>query len=552
MPADQSKNELFLSQEFGIDNLDATRTALTTKETVLALSGDVAMDRLAQVAVLTAASILCRLGAYCPRIAVMVPADTTVAPGVPLLPTGAPFARALCQFMTSIQRPGRRSERHYRLAAPGDSFALAFVAGDVRVSAGHVLHAEYERWTGGFAAASRGVNYCGPNPFGALLAGALGAAAISRLLLSPFAASGTTFAPLPDRVVLSAYSYAQPDEPSTEPELPVTGVTLQPLEPLLIVGGGAVASGVAYALACLERVVGTLGCADDDPLDSTNLERHLVSTRTDIGVLKVDRLAGVFGDGRWNGLRLQPHGCRYENLSSRAWRTVVATVDKPEPRRRLQFDLPQILLNGGTVGPEYLVSRHDYGSGPCTECLYPVRPGVVESPAETLAAQTGLDPAEVTSLQATGARLTSGHIAQIIQRGALIFTPDALESARREGIAALSRAACTTATMRPELPVATIGFVAALPGLLLAAELVKEAISRETSTARPPLTADRSVFRADTFGDLAGELECVRPSRHCRCQTDVMRNAYRARWGSASVPVRTGHTNVNNCALEDQ
>lgn len=535
MQPDPSRNDLFLAQEMGVTDLQATRAQLTTTEIALVLSSELATDRLAQLTILTAANILCRLGPYCPRIAIVAPPHALVAPGVPLLPLDVPFDSTLGTFMASIQSPESRLDRQYRIGFSTSTYTAALVVGDVPVNAGHVLYADYNRWTGGFGGTPANLSYGGANPFGALLAGALGAAAISRLLLAPFAASDLVLTPLPDRVLLSAYSYGVPSDPSAEPDILGSGVDLESLDPLLLVGAGAVASGMVYALLCLPTAVGTLHVADDDVLDVTNLERHLVSTWAGIGTLKVDRIADTLADGRWNGVRLHPHPYHYDHLPSVTWRTVVATVDKPEPRRHLQFDLPQVLLNGATVGSEYLVSRHDYGPGPCAECLYPERPAIAQSPLKMLATQTGLEMDTVQHLQETGVALTEVQIAQIVAHGALVFPPEALAEARRTGISALLRAACTTATIRPGLPAATIGFVAALPGLLLAAELVKEAMRRGAATVRPPLVADRNVFRADTFGDLVGELEHARPSRQCRCQTDIMQATYRHKWEGQSA-----------------
>ena len=196
----------------------------------------------------------------------------------------------------------------------------------------------------------------------------------------------------------------------------------------------------------------------------------------------------------------------------------------------MQFDLPHALLNAGTVGPEFMVSRHDYGSGPCAECLYPERPRAVHAPAELLAVQSGLEVSEVAELLVSGRPLDAGQAEHVVRRGRLMFPPEVVARARTEGIRALTAVACTTAQVQQNLPAATIGFVAALPGLLLASELVKEATLRNQDGA-PPLLADRNVFRLDTFGSLKSELELSRPSRTCRCRETAMRSAYGRRWG---------------------
>jgi molybdopterin/thiamine biosynthesis adenylyltransferase len=530
MTADQSRAELFLQQELGVTDLAGARACLGEAEVVLAVSPEVAGDHLTQLALLTAANILCRLGPFCPSIAISAPEAARVAPSIPMLQPGAPLAPALCRFMTDVQRPADRPVRQNRIADPAESFALGFSLGGAGVPAARAIYGWYDRWAGGFRDTPAPLVYGGPNPFGALLAGALVATAISRLLLAQIAAHEAAPQPLPPTAALSAYSYTRPNRPSMEPDLPDI-VDLRQLEPMLLVGGGAVASGVAFALSSLPHLAGTVEVADDDVIDVSNLERHLISTWTDIGSPKAGRLASLFDSGAWNGLGFIGHESRYEALPHRAWRTVIATVDQAEPRRRLQFDLPRVLLNAGTVGSEFLVSRHDYSTGPCAECLYPERPTVARWPAEILAAQTGLELGEILKLQATGAPLDRAQVQRVTDQGGMVFSPETLERALIEGIGVLTEAACTTAKVRPTLLVATIGFVAALPGILLAAELVKEALARTPSSPGPPLESDRNVFRMDTFGDLSDSLDQARPSRDCRCRDDSMRRAYQQRWG---------------------
>jgi molybdopterin/thiamine biosynthesis adenylyltransferase len=616
MTTEQSRAELFLKQELGIDNPMSARKWLQNMKVALVLADDVAGERLGQIALLTSADILCRLGTYCPNIAVHAPDGLRVGAGVPLLARGAPLVDELLQFMTDVQDPLELPCRTYDRVKDGDTYDIMLVfgalsaaqasygnesqvaaaigqeeyiqdehfraqgeRGDVplltsriiqgigEVSARHIINGWYERWTGGFSLeeALLPITYRGANPFGALLAGALGATAVSRLLLGAVSDPASTPEKLPPLVSFSALSYSEPEQPELEPDLEEL-VDLRPLEPLLMVGGGAVASAVALALAAVLRIEGALDIADADHIDASNLERHLISRWSDIGVPKVSRTASLFTPGGAvggaNGLQVRYHLLWYEELPAQQWRTIIAAVDSADARRRLQFALPQVLINAGTVGSEFLVSRHDYTEGPCLECLYPERQAPARTQVDLLSAQTGLEPEEVLVLQATGTPLTDAQVARIIQHGHLLFALEDLERSQREGFHVLVQAACTTAQVRPGLPAATIGFVAALPGILLAAELVKDStiraglspqpsvgarvdradrkkeedagtnmnIVRSTSTY-PPLWANRNAFWLDTFGDLEPLLEESRPSRGCRCQSEAMRSAYRYHWG---------------------
>jgi molybdopterin/thiamine biosynthesis adenylyltransferase len=408
-------------------------------------------------------------------------------------------------------------------------YDIALCIGDATVLAQHVLYAWYERWTGGFHHKPQVVTYCGPNPFGALLAGTFAATAVSRILLTLVADPASRPQPLPDSAALSAFSYSWPEYPEREPEIPSV-IDLQKINSILLVGGGAVASGLVFALAALPSVQGTLDVVDDDSLDETNLERHLISLWEHIGVTKAQRIAHCLNMESHHSLVVHPHIGVYETLPAHIWRTVIAAVDKSAPRRHLQFDLPRVLLNAGTVGAEFLVSRHDYGAGPCAECLYPERAVPVRSPLELLAAQTGLTVAEVDDLYTTNNPLSEEQIDRIVQYGELVFPVEVVTQARQQGIRAVMHAVCTTAQVRPGLPVATIGFVAALPGLLLAAELVKEILLSNDPSEVFALREAHNVFRLDMFGNLELELEEVRPSRNCRCQSRIMQAAYYQRW----------------------
>ena len=128
-------------------------------------------------------------------------------------------------------------------------------------------------------------------------------------------------------------------------------------------------------------------------------------------------------------------------------------------RRAIGRLLPEAIYNGGTQSSEALVSRHVRFQGACLECLYP-------------------EP--------------------FVRRA---------EAAQ----------ACGRAALAPELPAATIGFVSALCGFLMACELVKDRLLAEPDHA---LDDARPVLRLDLLAGAPGpeSVEAYAPRRNCFCR----------------------------------
>src|SRR5262245_5443432 len=62
---------------------------------------------------------------------------------------------------------------------------------------------------------------------------------------------------------------------------------------ILVVGAGGLGSAAAAALA--QTGVGTIGLADPDRVELSNLHRQLLHTSADVGALKVDSIARKLG-----------------------------------------------------------------------------------------------------------------------------------------------------------------------------------------------------------------------------------------------------------------
>ena len=91
-----------------------------------------------------------------------------------------------------------------------------------------------------------------------------------------------------------------------------------------------------------------------------------------------------------------------------------------------------------------------------------------------------------------------------------------------EPLDALDGYECSRAVVIEDLPEATIGFVSALCGFLMACELVKDRTDEER---REPLDSGRPVYRLDLLASTPGP-DCVEayvPRRDCFCQQPDVR-----------------------------
>jgi molybdopterin/thiamine biosynthesis adenylyltransferase len=229
-------------------------------------------------------------------------------------------------------------------------------------------------------------------------------------------------------------------------------------------GLGALGSAAALALGQLASTAGRLELVDDDRVDASNLERLLTAFANDVGRRKIDVARRA----------LAPHRAariagRYGAELPRGARagTILVGVDSAAARRAIARHLPYAVYHGGTQAAELLVTRHVGFERACLECLYPEQPG---------------------------------------------------DRAPRP---------CGRAEVE-QAPAATIGFVSAFCGFLMAAELVKDHLA---ARREHPLDTARPAFRLDLLAAAPGP-DCVEayvPRRDCFCQGEAVRRRIEAR-----------------------
>jgi molybdopterin/thiamine biosynthesis adenylyltransferase len=352
------------------------------------------------------------------------------------------------------------------------------------------------------------------NPFGGLMASALGAAELAKSFFRAVAgeAEAERFGRLEAPCFWDLWSHRARGV-SRGPGLPAE----LDLGDVGIAGLGALGSAALFALVHVRGAQGCLELVDDDVLSPTNLERALTAFGKDVGRPKTDSARRALLGTR---LRSRVIHERYGPELPREARaaTILVGVDSGEARRQITHYLPEALYNGGTQGSEILVSRHVRFEGACLECLYPQ----IEDPVGHTARRLGIDRATAAALEAGERKLDHEILGAMQRRGGIHFRDIDAASLMGEPLAALTGYECSRAVVVEDLPEATIGFVSALCGFLMACELVKDRLDEERGE---PLDARRPVYRLDLL-DSTPHPDCVEayvPRRDCFCQRPDVR-----------------------------
>jgi len=176
---------------------------------------------------------------------------------------------------------------------------------------------------------------------------------------------------------------------------------------VLVVGAGGLGSPVALYLAAAG--VGTLGIADFDVVDVTNLQRQVIHGTRDVGRPKLDSARDRIGEINPH-VTVEPHAVRLSSANAlevvREYDVVVDGTDN-FPTRYLLNDACVLAgkpnVYGSILRWEGQASVFWAGRGPCYRCLFaePPPPGMVPNCAE--GGVLGVLPGIVGSIQAAEA-----------------------------------------------------------------------------------------------------------------------------------------------------
>jgi molybdopterin/thiamine biosynthesis adenylyltransferase len=465
--AEPSRALLLAEEVLGASPAEAALAALREEPVLLAIGPEAAATRRGQVAFAAAATTLGRLFPFVRAVDVCAPAGARVRAAVPGLRAGRWLAGAARDLLASL--PLQPREHRHRVVSDPRGYGRALVIGPGPAGAARrAVHVEAHGWIvraaadgeplGGAEPAAAGLEspsaLGAENPLAAAVAGALGCALVAKGLLAELGLRAD-HGRRSDLPAWSLWSHGVGHDAEPGPPWP----DAVDLGEITVAGLGALGSAVAWALAALPVVRGRALLLDDDRLSPSNLERVLTARASDVGARKAAlarrALAGTGLEVRAASRRV---GMGDAGLEGSA---VVSGVDSGGARRAIAALRPAVVYNGGTQSGELLVSRHAERDGPCLACLYPAP-----------------------------------------------WAPPG---------AGTSAPVCGSAVPAPELPRATIGFLSALCGFLMAAELVKDRIAPARAA---PLDARRPVFRLDVFSTAPGPgcVEAIAPSPGCPCR----------------------------------
>jgi len=199
------------------------------------------------------------------------------------------------------------------------------------------------------------------NPIGPLVSASRGSAEVFKALLNKIV--GRRHKPC-SPTIFSALNY-EINQLSWD-NLPLPKIFL---DDVLLVGAGAIGNCVAYCLASLPNVSGNLTVIDPERVETTNLNRYVLATMTDLRAYKTNiirkRLRGKFNVKSFSGTYQEyPHRRKHD--------LVVVCVDDVKTRWAVQLDFPRLILSGGMYADSFTISRHDdFLNKPCLGCLYP-------------------------------------------------------------------------------------------------------------------------------------------------------------------------------------
>lgn len=349
------------------------------------------------------------------------------------------------------------------------------------------------------------------NPFGSLMAAALGAAEVFKHLLQLRAEKGSLFG----NTTFSTYDYSVN---GLDPGPPLPGEVALPRS--LLAGVGAVGNAILLALSSVPGVRGELLAVDRQVVDDeSNLNRYVLAVEADADpdrpTPKTELAVRLF-DGR--GLKVEAFQEDLEQFLGRLYRqelkrpeVILSAVDNNEARERLQKLWPTLLLEGATDDTVSQVSRHEYGRGlACLMCIHTAARRTEDIAYEDQAvAASGLSIERITAALQHDASIVV--TAEDVKRAPEEKRPLLAMNIGRLICSVLAEVESMSTAPVEELPVRpAVSFVSLIAGLLTAAEMVKYATRAGSSL--------ETFFQMDSMYPLSNAfLQAVERAKACYC-----------------------------------
>lgn len=287
-----------------------------------------------------------------------------------------------------------------------------------------------------------------------------------------------------------------------------------------LIGCGGICAALAWTLALLP-LAGCASAIDDDVLDDTNLNRHIIAGYDELEASKAGLVADLLTAA---GADVQPIPSTWQDLGAtfKAGCTLgVISVDHDPTRREVQFDLPRLLLNAGNADTGlYRVTRHDFIEGACLACISH-GDGRSSGAEESAARRLGLSLADVRPFLENNTPFPSDLL------GRASLTDAERHRLRGKRARTALGIVCGEFSPAPDQPALSAPTLAAAPGVLLAVEFVKHVIGDAPSLGRGGNHLAASILAGPhrRWSSVMSKL----PS--CSCQDDVYRSFYARKWG---------------------
>ena len=313
------------------------------------------------------------------------------------------------------------------------------------------------------------------NPFGALMASALGAAEVFKHLLKPLPGKAFHFGDM----TFSTFDYSVNGN-DRGPKL-TNEITFPDS---LLVGVGAVGNAFLLSLSSIKGLRGNLLTVDEQMIDDpSNLNRYVLAFEDDADPrrpMPKTKLAVRLFEG--SGIRVQPFQEPLEVFVKRIFqkevlmpKVVLSAVDNNDARLVLQQLWPDLLLEGATDDSLSQVSRHEHDKGlGCLLCIHDFA-GTDSTFSYTahMAGLSGLSEDTVkTAIADASLVITADHVNQAAEEKRA-FLSSRLGANMCSVFSDLERISSRPAGTLPTH--ATVSFVSMISGLLMAAEFVKYA-----------------------------------------------------------------------------
>jgi molybdopterin/thiamine biosynthesis adenylyltransferase len=446
------------------------------------LSAEMANTLQGQWAAAMAVNLLFRLKEI-KAITVSTPNNVPVLPPVPLAPGELSASlKALAESLSGPQSPYQPEYGHI-LDQSGTYDAILSIGDPPKgIHASRYIVVWADDWTGYVNCASALVSRrpaC--LPFGAYSAACLGVADIFKhLLVANYPAAMTHKIRFLENKCLSLLDFSVDPMAAGSRAVDLPG-SLN-MGHVAVFGCGAGGTACLYTLASVPHLDGRLSLVEPNKLKRSNLNRYPMATYADVyaGRHKVDtaqefleRVAPQF-DVTAYPVSYQVFMARGYGQSLSADTVIVCTVDNVATRRAIQSDLRKCtILDCAVTGTIYAVLKVYYGSGRCLGCKHPLRSDEFE---QDVASKWGLPLREVKELRARGGILEERHI-QSLARAQRRPVSHFSQLLGREFNEAISTTQCGEVALGYSLDVpgqvATLPFLTTLPGVIVAAEIVK-------------------------------------------------------------------------------